>query len=145
MFDEILEAILATGYAASFRAAGDSMHPTIRWGDQVQVIEADDLHVGDVVLVRAARGLTAHRVVSISRSRVVTRGDNALVNDEPVDAADVLGRISSLTRHGMTFLVPASGYGVLRRLKTLGRRLLGPLQISRKTNARNTNDLRLAR
>lgn len=143
-FAEILEEVLAAGHAASFRASGDSMHPTIRNGDRLQVFAPDDLRIGDVVLARAPRGLTAHRIVRFAGSSVVMRGDNALGNDEPVGLTDVLGRVISVERDGMTFLVPRQRYVPLLRLRAWSRRLLGP-SISRKSYAGATNDFRLVR
>lgn len=108
VFEATLRDLLASGHAARFRAEGDSMHPVIRGGDYVQVVPcaASELRRGDIILAATARGLTAHRIVRFSRRGIVTRGDNSLRADPPVDAANVLGRIAiieEITKHSRPF------------------------------------------
>jgi len=98
-FEITLREVLADGHDARFRASGDSMYPTIRSGDYLQIArcEASDLRRGDVVLASMSRGLTAHRIVRIGerdgKFRIVTRGDNALRSDVPIEGGDVVGRV----------------------------------------------------
>jgi len=108
VFEATLRDLLSSGHAARFRAEGDSMHPVIRGGDYVQVVPcaASELQRGDIILAATARGLTAHRIVRISRRGIVTRGDNSLRADPAVDAANVLGRITiieEITGHSRPF------------------------------------------
>ena len=95
LFDATLRDVLASGYRARFMAMGDSMHPTIRSGDAVEIAPCDvsDLRRGDIVLASLARGLTLHRVVRISPQGIVMRGDNALREDPPFSPAELLGRV----------------------------------------------------
>ena len=97
-FEATLRELLAAGHGARFRAEGDSMHPVIRDGDYVRVVPcaASELRRGDIILAATARGLTAHRIVRISRRGIITRGDNSLRSDPPVEVADVLGRIDEV-------------------------------------------------
>jgi len=92
----VIEEVLATGNAARFRARGDSMHPSIRSNDLLEVERVDPASIrrGDVVLARLSRGLTAHRVVRITREGwFITRGDNAPGDDEPFTAGAIVGRV----------------------------------------------------
>ena len=92
----VIEVVLATGNAARFRARGDSMHPSIRSNDLLEVERVDPASIrrGDVVLARLSRGLTAHRVVRITpEGWFVTRGDNAPGEDEPFTAGAIVGRV----------------------------------------------------
>ncbi len=93
-FEVLLRDLLASGHRARFRATGDSMDPTIRSGEAVEIApcDASALRRGDIVLASAARGLTLHRVVRISPRGIVMRGDNALRADAPFGAEKVLGR-----------------------------------------------------
>ena len=105
MFEPALTAILDAGHMARFVARGDSMHPAIRDGEAVYVERpAAPLRVGDVVLARAARGLTAHRIVRLRKRggsvEIVTRGDNCLRNDAPLTADRLVGRVVSVERDG---------------------------------------------
>lgn len=97
----VIEEVLATGNAARFLARGDSMHPSIRSGELLEVerVDAQSIRRGDVVLARLSRGLTAHRVVRITRDgRFITRGDNAPGDDEPFRAEAIIGRVRAPRR-----------------------------------------------
>jgi hypothetical protein len=94
-FEATLREVLASGNRARFQASGDSMYPTIRSGDTVEIAPCDpaSLGTGDVVLASTVRGLTLHRIVRISSAGIVIRGDNALSSDAPVAPANILGRM----------------------------------------------------
>ncbi len=118
MFEPALTAVLDAGHMARFVARGDSMHPTIRDGEAVYVerCTAPPL-VGDVVLARAERGLTAHRIVRLQKCRgaaqIVTRGDNCFRNDPPFTRGELVGRVVSVERNGRQmrlFYKPLTGF-----------------------------------
>lgn len=73
----------------------------------IRPVAAADLHVGDVVTVRQARGgLVTHRIVAVDRNPspalLTLRGDaNRVADPEPVPVTAVLGRL--------WFDVPAAG------------------------------------
>jgi hypothetical protein len=94
-FEATLRDLLASGHRARFRAMGDSMHPTIRNGDAVEIAPCKIFEVrrGDIVLASIERGLTLHRVVRISAEGIVMRGDNAWRPDPPFGPAELLGRV----------------------------------------------------
>ena len=97
-FQPTLRALLAAGHGARFRVEGDSMHPVILGGEYVHVVPCavSELRRGNVILASTGRGLTAHRIVRIEGQRIITRGDNSLRADPPVEAAKVLGRVSQV-------------------------------------------------
>ena len=113
---EVIIDLLQRGHAVEFRVRGDSMHPTIREDDVVHVEPVSQVAAGDVVLVHAPRGLTAHRVVSIDGGAVITRGDNAPEDDDPVPVSRVLGRVEWVVRRGRKRGVGKPWWSVLRRL-----------------------------
>lgn len=117
MFEPALLALLEAGHQARFIASGDSMYPTIRDGEAVIVEPCDpaSLRVGDVVLTRAPRGLTAHRIVRLTPEAITTRGDNAVRNDPPVPPSAALGRI-------VLPAIPRTRLWILR-VRAVGRRL----------------------
>ena len=97
---EVIVDLLRRGHAVEFRVRGDSMHPVIREDDVVHVEPSREIAAGDVVLVLAQRGLTAHRVVSLGDGVVVMRGDNAPEDDDPVAVEQVLGKVEWVVRRG---------------------------------------------
>jgi len=83
------------------------MHPTIRDGEALTVmpVAAHAVRRGDIILYKAVRGVTAHRVVRIEGERGAARrfhlrGDAALSADAPVSAAQILGRVVAVERAG---------------------------------------------
>jgi phage repressor protein C with HTH and peptisase S24 domain len=120
-FESTIAEVLRRGVTARFHATGDSMHPTIRSGEHLHVaaIDARSLRVGDVVLARASRGLTAHRVVGMMHGTIVTRGDNALRLDDSLRPSDILGRITHVEREGATVTVQSAPL----RIRVVARRL----------------------
>lgn len=92
--------LLARGHAVQFRVHGDSMYPVIRENDLLHVEPAQPVAPGDVVLVLAPRGLTAHRVIARNGTTLVTRGDNAPAADDPIAESAVLGKVVYAIRDG---------------------------------------------
>jgi len=97
-FESTLIAVLDAGHEARFVARGDSMHPTIRDGEAVRIERCTSVNVGDIVLARTVRGLTAHRVIRVEGRRITTRGDNAPRPDAPFDTNELIGRVKIIER-----------------------------------------------
>ena len=130
-FSDVCVELLLGGTAVRFRATGSSMWPTIRDGDVITVAPArpDDVAVGDVVLYRAPRGLTAHRVMK----RLIdlplafrVRGDAPGSQDDTVAAGEILGTVGTIERDGgpSSGAVPRTGLRVLRRFRSAIARLV---------------------
>lgn len=121
-FEPTLRDVLAAGYTARFRASGDSMYPAIRSGDYLEIARCpvSQLRVGDVILATTERGLTAHRIVRIQeaegKTRITTRGDNALRSDPSVVSDDVLGRVENVRTESATIMRFAAV--LVRRLRS---------------------------
>ena len=99
-----------------FPATGHSMLPVIWPGDTLIVdrVLPDEILLGDVLVFRRADTLCAHRVIGnrshLSGGHWITRGDALPEPDSPVDASEILGRVSFLIRAGrLHSLVPNSG------------------------------------
>lgn len=96
----VIEDLLRRGQAVRFVAAGGSMAPTIRDGDEVVVAPTapEALGRGDIALYAVGPRLLAHRIVGDwTDARGVRwfclRGDNLERCDPPVPASAVLGRV----------------------------------------------------
>jgi hypothetical protein len=123
LFSELLEEVLNCGYSVRFPAPGNSMYPTICEGDVITVmpIETASISIGDVILYRHKSGVTAHRVIRITKrdahhsqhsalrpqtsdlrpqSYFILRGDAAVVFDDPVSADQILGKVTLVEREG---------------------------------------------
>jgi phage repressor protein C with HTH and peptisase S24 domain len=118
---ELIVDLLSRGHAVQFQVHGDSMHPLIRENDTLHVEPARDFTRGDVVLVLAERGLTAHRVIARDGSALILRGDNAPAADDPVEESAVLGKVTYVlrdgVRHEVTRSAAARAVAFLRQLR----------------------------
>ena len=118
--------LLTSGHAVRFRARGHSMYPLIRSDDYLHVepVPAAEVVRGDVVLARADRGLTAHRVLHVQRDArgelvLTTRGDNAGAEDALVPATQLLGRVTRAERAGRLYRVRREFVHVRRLVERL--------------------------
>jgi len=96
------------------RVAGASMVPVLWPGDLLTVQSCDpaQLEAGSIIVFRQDGKLIAHRLMrrsgdcpvdsppDCSTGYLITRGDARPRLDEPVDPADVVGRVESITRDG---------------------------------------------
>jgi signal peptidase I len=104
---DLASEVLRAFSPAYFPATGWSMLPAIWPGDTLAVehIAADQVRVGDVVVVGRDGKLCGHRVVSIAGDREtrqwITQGDALPVPDRPVMESEILGRATYLIRAGM--------------------------------------------
>jgi len=117
----IIADLLARGHSVRFRATGHSMYPIIRCDDFLLVAPPVRVVRGDVVLVLAERGLTAHRVIEISDGMVMTRGDNASGPDPAIETTRILGVVTHAERNGRMRPVRTLSGLVLRVVRLFGR------------------------
>jgi hypothetical protein len=100
----LLHAVLESGAPFTFRAAGGSMFPFIRDGDQVALssLHACTPRLGDVVACTIPGGgkLVIHRVVGRRADGYLIRGDAAPHADGWVDEQAILGQVTGVVRRG---------------------------------------------
>jgi hypothetical protein len=106
-FVDLSAELLSRGHRVRFRPTGNSMTPTIRDGEAVTVapVQPSAIKRGDILLYLTRRGVTAHRVVKISKSKrethaLILRGDAPGSSVESVRLDQVLGKIISVERDG---------------------------------------------
>jgi signal peptidase I len=101
---------------------GRSMLPLIQEGDQVLVIHGcADVRPGDIVVFRQEGTLVAHRVMRIQYDEMrgevfVTRGDNVLHFDPPVNADEIVGRVLAVKRGGQTMSLATPFWRIVGKL-----------------------------
>ena len=107
LFVDVSMDLLHRGQSIRFRAPGRSMYPTIKEEETitVQPMAPSAIKMGDIILYRLEGIVIAHRVVRIERgedgdSRFILRGDASSDPDEPVEPAQVLGKVVSVERGG---------------------------------------------
>jgi len=100
------------------RATGGSMLPAIAPGDVLgfRACTADQAELGQVVLVRSAERLVAHRLLERHGDRLLTRGDALGAADIPIPAEHLIGVLAEQHRGHKPLL--AGGRHWLRRQRT---------------------------
>lgn len=78
----------------------ESMAPTIQAGDGLELEDATDLRIGNVVVYRHDRLFICHRIHGIEGHRLFLRGDAATGTDEEIDVQQVVGRVDWIFRDG---------------------------------------------
>ncbi len=129
-FCGIAEEVIGKGNNLSFIAGGASMSPFIKDGDTVVVQPAGSLHIGDIALCRTPEGrLILHRVVQVTTSGVVTRGDACFTDDGVTFFENTLGRVVRVSGRGFNFHLRSPfniliASGLLRPSRISGRPFL---------------------
>jgi hypothetical protein len=110
-FIETLKDLLGRGHVVRFQADGWSMHPTIRYGEMITVepLGESPVRAGDVLLYRHARSAIAHRLVRMTSTELVLRGDAADCCDAPINSDQLLGRVVAVERRGRTVRIDYFG------------------------------------
>jgi phage repressor protein C with HTH and peptisase S24 domain len=134
-FIETLKDLLARGHVVRFQADGWSMHPTIRYGEMITVepLGESPVRTGDVLLYRHARTAIAHRLVRVTSTELVLRGDAADCCDAPISSDQLLGRVVAVERRGRTVRIDYLG----RTWSLIRGRALRRFRILRSTIAPN--------
>ncbi len=107
-FLELSNEILSRGSCLRFRARGGSMSPFIRDGDVLKVkpAEVSEIKLGDVIFCRTGNRIVAHRVIKKvsenGKGFLVTKGDSSPNSDEPLHPEDLLGKVVTVERNGLS-------------------------------------------
>ncbi len=102
--DALADDSLRAGQAINLTLTTPSMLPTLQPGDQVIVrgARADELRLGDIVLIQAGAARIAHRLIGWRRvddvACLVTKGDHAPVADAICLPTDLCGIIIAAQR-----------------------------------------------
>lgn len=104
--NELVDARLHMGSAVQFTIPTESMFPTLAPGDQVIVRRmcAQDLRLGDMVLIQAGGMWLAHRLIGQrvvnGNTLFITKGDNCVQHDPPWQAAQLVGIVAAVQHNG---------------------------------------------
>ena len=105
LFLGLSDELLSKGRLVRFRAFGHCMHPVIKNGDTVIIssISVPDSRPGDILLYKTGRGLTIHRLTSLSVSEGATltlRSDNPASWEDEVMPDQIIGKVAWIERNG---------------------------------------------
>jgi len=123
---ELAAEVLRSSGTLRLSVTGWSMLPTIMPGDTLTIEQTspDTVSVGEIVLFGRYRSLFVHRVVAKNARccTIVTGGDGMPVLDMPISETDLLGRVASIDRNGIS-IQPRRNLSLLEQvIATLVRR-----------------------
>lgn len=101
--EALLHEFLADGLSAAIPVTGASMAPFIRSHDVITLapLGSRPIHRGDIVAFQRPDGrLVVHRVIGLSSSRILTRGDATSGDDGWIDQEKVIGGVEGIERDG---------------------------------------------
>jgi len=113
LIPRLLAYSLKTPYPLAAITSG-SMQPTLKEGDLVfikginQEKVKEGIKEGQILVYHNDLGFIVHRVVSIDKDNLVTKGDANLVIDKPIDYKQVIGTVVSINNQPVR--IPYFGY-----------------------------------
>lgn len=151
VFRNVMTRLLGDGQSVRFRAHGGSMYPTISDGELVTVAPAAPPHLtpGDIILFETSSGVIMHRIVSMTGAgpdlRYVCCGDASVMDDAPITAEAVLGRVVEIEQGGRRRRPghrtwPWRALRPLRRAVRSGRRLRSAVGLKASAEAWPTRE-----
>ncbi|MGH9443505.1 MAG: S24/S26 family peptidase [Thermoanaerobaculia bacterium] len=130
-FLEVCRDLLTSEFAIRFQASGESMYPTIRDGEFIEVAPLGcgrEPRRGDIVLYESAGRLVCHRLVRLGGAPLfpgfVLQGDARWAGEESVLAGQALGVATAVMRNGSRRRLR----GWVARFRDASRRLAGSVR-----------------
>ena len=80
------------GYSV-FNVATGSMEPAIKQNDVILVHSENEYSLGDVVTFKGEKAYITHRIVNITGSSIVTKGDANNAKDVAITKDDIIGKV----------------------------------------------------
>lgn len=133
-FADLLAELLRRGRSVRFRVSGSSMWPILRDGDiaTLQRYEHHPFEAGAIVAYRSPRhqGIVIHRVIGVSASGYLIKGDNRIDTDGFIARENILGYIQQIERNGTIVRFGIDRFhGSISRFSCRGRII--PLKVQR--------------
>lgn len=79
-----------------FIVASGSMSGTVDVNDMVIVKITDDFQVGDIVTYQANGYFVTHRIISINKDQIITKGDSNNTEDDPIGRDKIIGKVVAI-------------------------------------------------
>jgi signal peptidase I len=96
----LVDESITEGEIIRLNVTSNSMYPLIRKGDFVivQATPANNLSMGTIIVFRRDGELITHRFLKDDAGTVLTKGDNSLLPDAPVNKGAILGKVIQINR-----------------------------------------------
>ena len=104
-FTSIAQEVLGRGRILRFKAKGESMSPSIRDGDILEItpVNGEEIRAGNIIFYHVGKKrMVAHRVTKriIENDKLIflTRGDSNIGEEEKVHPEQIMGRVKAIER-----------------------------------------------
>ena len=102
----VTEDLLAEGIDVRISTYGQSMLPLIKTGERIIIAAEKKIGVGDIIVYKTVNAMVCHRIIRTYEDDGVryfqARGDSFFRMDEPVTAAQILGKVIRIERDNVT-------------------------------------------
>lgn len=68
------------------------MSPELEVGEYIVIKESNNYKVGDIITYKSGKTYITHRIVYMSKSKIITKGDSNNINDKFITKKDVVGK-----------------------------------------------------
>ncbi|NWJ52257.1 MAG: signal peptidase I [Bacteroidetes bacterium] len=97
-----------------YSMVGNSMNPTLLEPMILETIRVDRYYLGDVIVFKnKSEKAVVHRIIKLTQTGFITRGDNNLIDDEPIIYDDIVGKVVAAFRGEKRYKVHCYKYGYL--------------------------------
>nr|WP_321408336.1 S26 family signal peptidase [uncultured Carboxylicivirga sp.] len=97
-FINIIVDLLKEGKTTEIQAHGISMFPLLLPGDKLKISPEGNYTKGDIIVFKGTETLIAHRIITISDTKVMCKGDSLFSADPILSQQDILGKVIGRTR-----------------------------------------------
>ncbi|MCU4163582.1 S24/S26 family peptidase [Carboxylicivirga caseinilyticus] len=97
-FINIIVDLLKEGKTTEIQAHGISMFPLLLPGDKLKISPERTYAKGDIIVFKGKETLIAHRIISISNTKVICKGDSLFSTDPILSEQGILGKVIGRTR-----------------------------------------------
>ena len=107
-----------------FIVASGSMSGTVDVNDMVIVKITDDFQVGDIVTYQADGYFVTHRIISINKDQIITKGDSNNTEDDPIGRDKIIGKVVAIFPFMAIFEILVSIIVVVFNFETIFRKFI---------------------
>lgn len=96
---------IAIANISRLKTFGQSMEPLLQEGDVVffKKVSFSQIKLNNIIVVKKNKKIFTHRVIYITPSYLVTKGDNNHLSDGKIYPRQILGKVYKVRREGTTF------------------------------------------
>ena len=118
LISNLIETELKVGDQIQFNVTSNSMQPIMQIGDLIiaEVVEAEAIKPGDIIVIRRMDDFLTHRVIKITKDGWFTKGDNSALMDSIIKTESLIGLVKEVQKNNHRFLLESTRLGRVKGL-----------------------------